>query len=208
MKSLLRCLFFLSLCFGASVAADAQTCRWDGATVMPGSWLESNTGVYRFCQCQSDGRWGNCTNTRPAASCDWMNPDWNDPACSGGGFKPCDWSAPDPANPSCDTSHSGGSGSTDPSCTTCHFNESPVPGQIKDPGSNLSGVYAAGLKMYERSCAKCHNPIESSTRKGRTASQIEGSAELHFSRFPPNRTWAMDWKARAIERVLSSEPAP
>lgn len=94
-----------------SVTADCErytgsqpgaTCSWRGAKVQVGKWLECPDCVYRFCQCQSNGGWGNCKNDQPSeGACDWSNPDWSNPACSEGGSKPCDWSNPDWSNPSC-----------------------------------------------------------------------------------------------------------
>jgi hypothetical protein len=94
-----------------SVTADCErytgsqpgtTCTWRGATVQVGKWLECPDCAYRYCQCQSNGGWGNCRNDQPSeGACDWSNPDWGDPACSQGGSKPCDWSNPDWSNPSC-----------------------------------------------------------------------------------------------------------
>ncbi len=78
------------------------TCSWRGATVKSDQWLECPDCKYRYCQCQSNGSWGNCGNTQPSqGACDWSNPDWSNPACSEGGSKPCDWSNPDWSNPAC-----------------------------------------------------------------------------------------------------------
>ncbi len=98
---------------GEAVQALSQ-CHWDGASVDEGEWLECDHCRWRYCQCQWDGRWGNCTNQRPPeGGCDWTNPDWSDPAC-GGGSKPCDRMDPtDWQNPSC---QEGGGQSCSGSC--------------------------------------------------------------------------------------------
>lgn len=100
---------------GEAVQALTQ-CHWDGASVDVGEWLECDHCRWRYCRCQPNGRWGQCTNEEPpTGACDWTNPDWSDPACSGGGTKPCETGDPtDWQNPSCE----GGGGQ---SCSgTCH----------------------------------------------------------------------------------------
>lgn len=94
------------------------TCHWQGATVKQGAWHECAHCQWRYCQCQPNGMWGNCTNQPPpGGACDWTKPDWTNPACSGGGSKPCDWTNPDWTNPSCQNTPPPGGGQA---CTSCH----------------------------------------------------------------------------------------
>ncbi len=94
-------------------------CHWQGASVNPGEWLECTSCVWRFCQCQPDGGWGNCSNSPPpGGACDWTHPDWTNPACSDGGRLPCDWTHPDWRNPDCQENAPPGSGAQP--CTGCH----------------------------------------------------------------------------------------
>jgi hypothetical protein len=99
---------------GEAWQAVGPQCHWDGASVDVAEWLECSYCRWRYCQCQPDGRWGKCTNEPPPeGGCDWTNPDWSDPACSGGS-KPCDWTNPgDWDNPSC---QDGGGQSCSGSC--------------------------------------------------------------------------------------------
>jgi hypothetical protein len=103
---------------GEASQAVEVVCHWQGATVHQGQWLECPSCLWRYCQCQPNGFWGNCSNDEPdQGACDWTNPDWTDPACSGGGSKPCDWTKPDWQNPSCNDTAPPGGGQK---CTTCH----------------------------------------------------------------------------------------
>lgn len=94
------------------------SCHWAGASVHVGEWLECDHCVWRYCQCQHNGKWANCTNhAPPSGACDWTKPDWTNPACSSGGTLPCDWTAPDWQNPSCQNTPPPGGGQA---CITCH----------------------------------------------------------------------------------------
>ncbi|PRP96235.1 hypothetical protein ENSA7_70490 [Enhygromyxa salina] len=123
----------LPACSGPAPAGPSQaigvtplasgTCFWQGASVEEGAWLECGHCVWRYCQCQPNGSWGNCTNDEPDdGACDWTMPDWDDPACSDGGTLPCDWTMPDWTNPSCQDTPPPGGGQA---CTNCHANGVP-----------------------------------------------------------------------------------
>lgn len=96
-------IFTFGFCsYSTAGLASGTQCSWQGSTVFEGKWLECTNCKWRYCQCQPDSRWGNCTNEKPEeGACDWSKPDWSNPACQNDGTKPCDWSKPDWSNPAC-----------------------------------------------------------------------------------------------------------
>ncbi|WP_141735277.1 hypothetical protein [Oligoflexus tunisiensis] len=190
--------WILSLVAGLSFsqyAAASATCTWRQSKVFSGEWLECTDCVWRFCQCQDNGSWGNCTNDPPPQACDWNNPDWSNPACSEGGFKPCDWNQPDWNNPACNAAHPGGV--PNQNCASCHPNG--IPPRRTDPGDSYDALLSLGKDIYERSCQGCHKPMPNSTKRGRTAAQIEAAKPLHTRENP---TWVAGFKSKALELYL------